>query len=103
MRIVTLEERISLPDMVSIRPTVRAQAGWPIASGPELPVHARQAKRPCTCCAPFSRAHSTNYPRLQLTTGHMDETLPVMMARCDQTVPRKKTQLTRIITQALRD
>ena len=32
----------------------------------------------------------------------MDETLPVITARCDQTMPRKKTQLTRIITQTLR-
>ena len=89
--------------MVSIRPAVRAQAGWPTASGPESPVHAQQAKRLCTCCAPFSRAHSTNYPRRQLIIGHMDESLPVMMARCDQTVPRKKPQLPRIITQTLRD
>lgn len=43
------------------------------------------------------------YPRLQLIIGHMGETLPVMMARADMTMPQKETQLTRTIAQTLRD
>lgn len=43
------------------------------------------------------------YPRLQLIIGHMGETLPVMMARCDQTMPQAETQLPRTISQTLRD
>ena len=43
------------------------------------------------------------YPRLQLIIGHMGETLPVMMARCDQTMPQQETQLPRTISQTLRD
>jgi len=43
------------------------------------------------------------YPRLQLIIGHMGETLPVMMDRCDQTMPQQETQLPRTIAQTLRD
>ena len=43
------------------------------------------------------------YPRLRLIIGHMGETLPVMMARCDQTLPQVQTHLTRSISQTLRD
>ena len=43
------------------------------------------------------------YPRLQLIVGHMGETLPVMMARADMTVPTTETKLPRSISQTLRD
>ncbi|WP_204376109.1 amidohydrolase family protein [Hymenobacter coccineus] len=43
------------------------------------------------------------YPRLQLIIGHMGETLPVMMARCDQVMPQAETQLPRTVSQTLRD
>jgi predicted TIM-barrel fold metal-dependent hydrolase len=43
------------------------------------------------------------YPRLQLIIGHMGETLPVMMARADLTMPADQTQLPRSISQTLRD
>ncbi|WP_210515575.1 hypothetical protein [Hymenobacter terricola] len=39
MRIVTLEEHISFPDMVNrISPVVRAEAGWPVENNPQSPV-----------------------------------------------------------------
>jgi predicted TIM-barrel fold metal-dependent hydrolase len=43
------------------------------------------------------------YPRLRLIIGHMGETLPVMMARADMTMPAEQTQLPRSISQTLRD
>ena len=43
------------------------------------------------------------YPRLKLIIGHMGETLPVMMARIDLTVPAEQTQLPRSVSQTLRD
>jgi predicted TIM-barrel fold metal-dependent hydrolase len=43
------------------------------------------------------------YPRLKLIIGHMGETLPVMMARADMTMPADQTQLPRSISQTLRD
>lgn len=43
------------------------------------------------------------YPRLRLMIGHMGETLPVMMARADMTMPADETQLPRSISQTLRD
>ncbi|WP_210515578.1 amidohydrolase family protein [Hymenobacter terricola] len=43
------------------------------------------------------------YLRRQLIIGHMGETLPVMMARCDMTMPQKQTRLTRAISQMLRN
>ncbi|MGI4762355.1 MAG: amidohydrolase family protein [Janthinobacterium lividum] len=43
------------------------------------------------------------YPRLRLIIGHMGETLPVMMARADMTMPADQTQLPRSISQTLRD
>lgn len=90
MRVVALEERIPYPTWSAHAPQC-AQADWPTASGPKSLGRAQQAERPCTCCASFSQAHLISYPRLQLIIGHMDETLPVMMTRCDQTMPRKKT------------
>lgn len=43
------------------------------------------------------------YPRLRLIIGHMGETLPVMMARADLTMPANQTRLPRSISQTLRD
>jgi predicted TIM-barrel fold metal-dependent hydrolase len=43
------------------------------------------------------------YPRLRLIIGHMGETLPVMMARADLTMPAAQTRLPRSISQTLRD
>lgn len=43
------------------------------------------------------------YPRLKLLIGHMGETLPVMTARIDLTVPADQTKLPRSISQTLRD
>jgi len=43
------------------------------------------------------------YPRLRLIIGHMGEMLPVMMARADLTMPAEQTQLSRSISQTLRD
>jgi predicted TIM-barrel fold metal-dependent hydrolase len=43
------------------------------------------------------------YPRLRLIIGHMGETLPVMMARADLTMPADQTRLPRSISQTLRD
>ncbi|AMJ65630.1 amidohydrolase family protein [Hymenobacter sp. PAMC 26628] len=43
------------------------------------------------------------YPRLQLIIGHMGEMLPVMVARCDQILAPKITQLPRTVSQTLRD
>ncbi|MDO7886856.1 amidohydrolase family protein [Hymenobacter cheonanensis] len=43
------------------------------------------------------------YPRLRFIIGHMGETLPVMMARADLTMPADQTQLPRSISQTLRD
>jgi predicted TIM-barrel fold metal-dependent hydrolase len=43
------------------------------------------------------------HQRLQLIIGHMGETLPVMMARADLTLPTDQTRLPRSISQTLRD
>ncbi|NML64223.1 amidohydrolase [Hymenobacter sp. RP-2-7] len=43
------------------------------------------------------------FPRLKLIIGHMGETLPVMMARIDNTVPQEQSQLPRTVAQTLRD
>ncbi|GAB3718038.1 amidohydrolase family protein [Spirosoma flavus] len=41
------------------------------------------------------------YPNLQLIIGHMGETLPVMMARCDTIFTSEMTHLPRTISQTL--
>ncbi len=41
------------------------------------------------------------YPKLQLIIGHMGETLPVMMARCDNTLSQEMTGLPRTISETL--
>lgn len=41
------------------------------------------------------------YPNLQLIIGHMGETLPVMMARCDNVFRPEMTHLPRTISQTL--
>ena len=43
------------------------------------------------------------HPRLKLIIGHMGETLPVMMARIDNTVPQTETKLPRSVSETLRD
>lgn len=43
------------------------------------------------------------YPRLQLIIGHMGETLPMLMARCDTIFQPAMTQLPRTITQTLQE
>ena len=42
------------------------------------------------------------YPNLQLIIGHMGETLPVMMARCDNVFKPELTHLPRTISETLR-
>ncbi|HEX8426802.1 amidohydrolase family protein [Hymenobacter sp.] len=41
------------------------------------------------------------YPRLQLIIGHMGETLPMLMARCDSIFQPKMTGLSRTISETL--
>ena len=41
------------------------------------------------------------YPNLQLIIGHMGETLPVMMARCDTIFKQEMTRLPRTISETL--